>query len=259
MPQLFDKPLTIGLRYYSEITKKFSPEQLLYYINYLKTLKPTNIFLTTLENDPIIAQVKDHVTNVITIPQTERGFAAPVSKLIENAKGTYLLLISVGVELQEWQLLHGLEVLKTNDLLLVGWRINSQENDGSFVGRLAYNTCCLYYPDFYNDYKKVGGIPHYVENGVLGSIKIKVDKEQKEIPIGGQEEFALQLKIYKEYVGKKNKIFGHIAHYATKLEPLDGLGVDFESKVLRKMIVADLYCRTENINASDFMKCWSII
>ncbi|HSX39871.1 MAG TPA: hypothetical protein VLI92_04765 [Candidatus Saccharimonadales bacterium] len=259
MPLKLKNNLTIGLRYHTDYEKKLTFELLKIYLAHIQTLGPSNIVLTTEENDPVIEHVQKDVSQIITLKKTEWNFANPINALYKAGNNTNLLIISVGVDLQLWQLQHGSELLRSYNLLGVGWRIANQENDGSYIGRLSYNTCILHEPYFYEQVANTGGIPRYVENGVLGSIKLITSQGPKEIPIGGQEDLAVQMKLFKKMNNKKSKLFGHIKHYGVNNELNVGTGLDGKSKIFRKLMVASAYRNEEDIDPLSFMNSWIIV
>jgi len=257
MPKLLKNNLIIATRIDSKYIPHLTDENIQAYLSYLKSLNPKEVVCITSQDEPfldIITKTSDKVLNYINFSYKE-----PIEMAYKYAQEYYLLIISFGVELQSWQMLHGFNYLKSRNLLCLGWRILQQENDGSYIGKLAYNTCMLHAPGFYENVLAVNGIPSYVENGTLGTLKINIDNKVREVQIGGQEELALQLKIFKELSNKKHKLFGLIKHYGleylTQKLPSDG----FNEKIVRKVVTAEVYRKTEEINPTEFLDSWDIL
>src|SRR5260221_12806633 len=133
MTQKLKNNLTIGLRYHTDYKKKLTFELLKIYLAHIQTLNPSSIVLVTEENDPVIDHVKKDVSQILTLKKSEWNFANPVMALYKAGNNSNLLIISVGVDLQPWQLLHGFDLLRSHNLFGVGCRIANQENDGSYI------------------------------------------------------------------------------------------------------------------------------
>lgn len=257
MPQKLPNNLIIAFRYPSDTG---SPQELELYLNYLKSFKPKKIICATSEGcvDTPLLQ-KEGVEVFEYSDYKNEYYIKPILDFYKYANDHHLLILSFGVELEGWQLDHGFDLLRSRNLLCVGWRILQQENDGSYLGRLAYNTCMLHEPEFYTKVLSAGGIPDYVANGALGSVSIKLSETTSELRIGGQEDLAVQLRLYKYFHGKKHKLFGHITHYGLEYLLHRSDPTKLTEKLLRKVITAETYRKVENVNAKDFLDSWVII
>lgn len=241
-------------------TKNISYADLNAYINHLKTLRPLEIICAVSKENELKSFLTEQQIKTLEYENYENTyFIQPILDFYKIANLHHLLIISYGVELEKWQLEHGFNLLRSYNLLCVGWRILQQENDGSYIGKLAYNTCMLHEPYFYDKVIQAGGIPEYVQNANLGNISISLLNANKQIPIGGQEDLAVQLKLYKLFFGKKHKLFGHITHYGLNYLTEQNQDRFLNDKIIRKVITAEIYAKTEKVNPKDFLDSWVII
>lgn len=251
--------LVIAFRFEDSIEDQYDID-VVDYVKKLKSLNPKEIICSTSLGSPCKKILEKES---ICIKEYEKFDELINTKVIEDcytyANNRNLLVASFATDIHEWQLEHGYNFLKSRNLLSVGWRILQQENDGSYIGKLSYNTCLLYRKNFNKYVEECGGIPSYVKNGYLGTLSLKVGKETNEIKIGGQEDLALQMKIYKSYKGKKSKLFGHITHYGINYRRKEKTQSGFNAKIARKVITAEIYRKIEDVNPKDFMDSWQII
>lgn len=259
MPVKTISKLAIGFKALSDSKNSITSEQIEYYVKYLRTLKPGKVTVVTLKEDPLLPTLKNVCDEVIELDRENYTYSGTAKTLYQACKDYNLLFVSIGVEIQNWQLHHGLQILSNHNLYTIGWRILSQENDGSYLGKLSYHTCMLLKRGFYEIFEQAGGFPEYVENGILGNLSFKINNEVKNFRVGGQEELALQLRIYKKFKGKKTKMFGHIKHYGVDFPVKLGMGVSYDEKIIRKVLVADIYRMTEEVDPEDFMEAWTIL
>lgn len=253
------KNLVIAFRFSDNISDEYDID-VIDYVKKLKRLNPQEILCSTSKNSPCVKTLQKES---VCVKEYDKFYDLSNTKVIEDcyklANSRNLLIVSFATDIHEWQLEHGYNFLKSRNLLSVGWRILQQENDGSYIGKLSYNTCLLYRKNFNKYVEECGGIPSYVLNGYLGTLSLKVGEEINEIKIGGQEDLALQMKIYKTYKGKKSKLFGHISHYGINYPRKEKTQSGFNAKIARKVITAEIYRKTEKINPKDFMDSWQII
>lgn len=259
----FKENLVIGIRLTSKFKNSSSYESLSRnasrYLDYLRVLSPKKIVGITTRGDEFESVLRKKCENVKTLEKDDFGFVKPVESLYKLAEDSYLLIITPSVEIYPWQLQHGYEVMRLNELYSIGWKILSQNNDGSYLGKLSYNTCQLYSPNFYQICEKVGGIPSYVENGVLGTLTVNMSGSEKSIPIGGQEDLALQLKTFKQFGAEGKKLFGHIKHYSLSLPEETGFDITSGEKIFRKIAVAEIYRGLEGVDVTSFLDSWLIM
>lgn len=257
MAQKLPNNLIIAFRYNQTL---YNQEELEAYINHLKALTPKQIICATSRENPAIPILQKQDIEVLEYENYNNiYYTKPILDFYKSANPHHLLIISYSVELKKWQLEHGFDFLRSRNLLCVGWRILQQENDGSYIGRLAYNTCMLHEPYFYDKVLQAGGIPEYVQNGSLGNITISLLNTNKQIPIGAQEDLAIQLRLYKLFFGKRHKLFGHITHYGLNYLSEQNQNNSLNDKIIRKVITAEIYAKIEKVNPKDFLDSWVII
>lgn len=257
MPQKLKDNLVIATRFDSRYLNIANKSVVEAYFKHLKGFSPKEIICVVPSDETYLHEVQQFSDNIIVSDKFTYGDF--ILKFYELGNANNLLIISFGVELEAWQLEHGFDLLRSRNLLSVGWRILQQENDGSYLGKLSYNTCMLHEPGFYDKVVASGGIPDYVENGAFGSVNLNFPEGTKELRIGGQEDLAVQLRIFKHLYGKKHRLFGHITHYGLNYLTQNQSTDQFNEKLLRKVITAEIYRKIENVNPKDFLDSWVVI
>lgn len=148
-----------------------------------KVLVCTNECDTILEELDTVIKVESKVKVIFS---TLSSFSTALSDLAKNTDAeSHVLSLSVGVNIRQDQIETGLAHL-TDRVRVYAWTVSDHGNDGSLPGKGWYNTAAMIDKTIVRQMAEEGGVPHWVDNGILGKIR--------QHTIGGNEEIPIMIK-----------------------------------------------------------------
>lgn len=190
------------------------------------------ILVCTNENDTILEELDTITKTEKTVKVIFSHLSSYSSSLTALARHTdsdsSVLSLSVGIAIRTGQIREGLSSLNGR-VRAYGWAIKEHGNDGSVPGKGWYHTAALLDKTVVKLLQEEG-IPHWVDNGVLGTVG--------EHTIGGNEEIPLMVRILQLEPDAKF-VLNVSDPVSTSLQV--GTGVRFQEKIARKGVVSLFY------------------
>lgn len=226
--------LTVWIRAGGTAVKSEIPAYIQKVLETLPYSVNSEIMICTNEGDTILEELKTitKTTKLVKIIFSQlNSFSKALIALAKNTDPeSTVLSLSVGVNIRKDQIETGLASLK-NRVKAYGWKVTELENDGSVPGKGLYNTAALFDKTIVKQMRE-GGVPEWVDNGVLG----KIGKHT----IGGNEEIPIMIKAIEK---EPEAQFILNINDPVSTPQQTGTGISFQEKLERKTIVGDHYMR----------------